>query len=73
MTSAEIGLALVVVLIVIIGLSAQLRVVAARRSGLLPAAGQSILSDVERLASKAEKNLGNPLLSRNSILRIGGG
>jgi hypothetical protein len=70
MTPVTIGLGLLVVLVAVLGLAARLRVAAARRSGLLPAAGQSTMSDVERLVSMG---LGYPVLSRNSFLRIGGG
>jgi ribosomal protein L7/L12 len=54
-TFVIIGLGLVVMLTGAIALFGQLRVSAARRSGLLPAAGQSTLADVERLASLGEK------------------
>jgi ribosomal protein L7/L12 len=54
MTTAIIGLVLVITLVAIFVLIAQFRVAAARRSGLLPAAGQSTMADVERLASTGE-------------------
>jgi ribosomal protein L7/L12 len=55
MTPVTIGLGLLVVLVAVLGLAARLRVAAARRSGLLPAAGQSTMSDVERLVSMGER------------------
>jgi ribosomal protein L7/L12 len=55
MTLVVIGLGMVVVLTAAIAWFGQLQVAAARRSGLLPAAGQSTMADVERLATLGEK------------------
>jgi|HubBroStandDraft_1064217.scaffolds.fasta_scaffold1186185_1 ribosomal protein L7/L12 len=55
MTPATIGFGLLLALVAALGLTARLRVAAARRSGLLPAPGQSSMADVERLASMGER------------------
>ena len=55
MTTATVGLGLISALVAVFVLIAQFRVAAARRSGLPPAAGQSTMADVERLALMGER------------------
>jgi hypothetical protein len=55
MTPAAIGIVLILALVAMLSLIVRLRVAAARRSGLLPAAGQSSMADVERLAKMGER------------------
>ena len=55
MTPALIAFGLILALVAIISLIASVQVAAARRSGLLPAAGQSTMADVERLANMGER------------------
>jgi ribosomal protein L7/L12 len=55
MTPAAVGFVLLVALVAIGSVISQLRVAAARRSGLLPATGRATMADVERLAALGER------------------